>query len=258
MLRIVFLPLLLWAASACAADKAAGTTPPGRWASALREFAALDRSKPPHPGGVVFVGSSSVRLWQDLERQFGSAVVLKRGFGGARLSDCIQYLDQLVVKYRPRLVLLYAGDNDLAEGRSPREVLQHFVAFAERVQQRLPAARLAFISIKPSPARQALLQQARVANRLIESYVRGRPELAYVDVYDVMLNGDGLPRGELFAPDGLHLNADGYAVWRSVLAPLVRRYPGDEADDEQGTDHNAQLGPDGEPIRLVAEHAEGY
>src|SRR5690606_505881 len=123
----------------------------------------------------------------------------------------------------------YAGDNDLADGVTPREVLRRFVAFAERMHQKLPAARLAFVSIKPSPARQELLQQARIANRLIAAYVRGRPELAYVDVFESMLGSDGLPRRELFAPDGLHLNAEGYALWRSALAPLVRRYPGDEA-----------------------------
>jgi lysophospholipase L1-like esterase len=224
----------------------------------MRDFAAMDRVKPPRPGSVVVVGSSSVRLWQGLEGQFGNTVVLKRGFGGARLSDCIEHLEQLVVKYRPRLVLLYAGDNDLAEGTSPREVLGRFTTFAERIQQRLPTVRLAFISIKPSPARQALLQQARVANRLIASYVRGRPRLAYVDVFDAMLGSDGLPRRELFASDGLHMNSDGYALWRSALAPLVRRDPGNETDDEQRSAHYTDLSPDGQLIRLVADQAEDY
>jgi lysophospholipase L1-like esterase len=218
----------------------------------------MDRVKPPRPGAVVFVGSSSVRLWQGLEGQFGSTVVLKRGFGGARLSDCIENLEQLVVKYRPRLVLLYAGDNDLAEGTSPREVLRRFAAFAERIQQRLPAARLAFISIKPSPARQALLQQVRVANQLIESYVRGRPRLAYVDVFGAMLGSDGLPRGELFTADGLHLNAKGYALWRSALAPVLRGEPGDETDDQQRSAYYTELGPEGQVIGAVADHTEGY
>src|SRR5690606_36919356 len=171
------------------------------------------------------VGSSSIRLWHGLENQFGSSVVLKRGFGGARLSDCIEHFEQLVVKYRPRLVLLYAGDNDLADGTPPREVLRRFAVFAEKIRQRLPGARLAFISIKPSPAREQLLQQARIANRLIESYVRGRPGLAYVDVFNAMLGADGLPRRELFAADGLHLNADGYALWRAALAPVLGGHP---------------------------------
>jgi lysophospholipase L1-like esterase len=258
MLRFIVTILLLWTANAGAGERTDGMAPPSRWAHAMRDFATMDRMKPPRPGAVVFVGSSSVRLWNGLEGQFGNTVVLKRGFGGARLSDCIENFEQLVVKYRPRLVLLYAGDNDLADGNPPREVLRRFVAFAERIQQRLPSARLAFISIKPSPARQELLQQARVANRLIASYVRGRPGLAYVDVFDAMLGSDGLPRRELFAPDGLHLNADGYALWRSALAPLVRRDPGDETYDEERSAHYTELGPEGQLIGFIADHAESY
>jgi lysophospholipase L1-like esterase len=258
MLRFGLVTLLLWSAAACADERMGASSASSRWAHAIRDFAAMDRSKPPRPGAVVFVGSSSVRLWHGLEGQFGSTVVVKRGFGGARLSDCVEHLDQLVVKHRPRLVLLYAGDNDLAEGAPPGEVLQRFVAFAERIRERLPKARLVFVSIKPSPARQALLLQVRVANRLIESYVRGRPGLAYVDVFSSMLDSDGLPRRELFAADELHLNADGYALWRAVLAPLFRRYQGDESDDEERSAQHAELGPDGQLTRLVADQAEGY
>ena len=257
-MRLGLAMLLLWAAAAGAGGPATGSSPSGRWERALRDFAAMDRLHPPRAGAVVFVGSSSVRLWQGLEGQFSGTVMLKRGFEGARLSDCIEHLEPLVVQYRPRLVVLYAGDNDLADGNPPREVLRRFVAFAERIQQRLPSARLAFISIKPSPARQELLQQARIANRLIASYVRGRPGLAYVDVFDAMLGSDGLPRRELFAPDGLHLNANGYALWRSALAPLVRRDPGDETHDEERSAYYTELGPEGQLIGFIADHAESY
>ena len=258
MLRFGFVLFLLWTASVCADDGAVGSAPPSRWEKALRDFAAMDQLKPPRHGAVVFVGSSSVRLWSGLEGQFGSTAVLKRGFGGARLSDCIENLEQLVVKYRPRLVVLYAGDNDLADGVAPGEVLRRFVVLAERIRERLPKARLAFVSIKPSPARQQLLLQVRVANRLIESYVQGREGLAYVDVFNAMLDSDGLPRRELFAPDELHLNADGYALWRAVLAPLLGRYQGHETYDEEGAPQQADLGPDGQLTGLVADLAQGY
>lgn len=257
MLRLCLALLLLGTAAAWADQRADNAPRPGRWGQALREFAAADRVKPPRPGAVVVVGSSSIRLWHGLENQFGSSVVLKRGFGGARLSDCIEHFEQLVVKYRPRLVLLYAGDNDLADGTPPREVLRRFAVFAEKIRQRLPGARLAFISIKPSPAREQLLQQARIANRLIESYVRGRPGLAYVDVFNAMLGADGLPRRELFAADGLHLNADGYALWRAALAPVLGGHPGDRGHDGERPGQYAQLGPERQLADLVADHAEG-
>jgi lysophospholipase L1-like esterase len=257
MVRFALALLVLWTTAAHAGEPALAAPASGRWADTFRDFAAMDQAKPPPHGAVVFIGSSSVRLWQNLEGQFGSARVLKRGFGGARLSDCIQHLEQLVVKYEPRLILLYAGDNDLAEGVPPREVLRRFALLTERIQERLPATRLVFISIKPSPARQALLPQVRVANRLIASYVRGRPGLAYVDVFDAMLDDGGLPRSELFGPDGLHLNADGYALWRSILMPLLVKYPGNEADDEQRPAEDPDLGPDRQLLGAVAEHAQG-
>lgn len=249
---------VLWASAASAQDGSAHAEAlrARPWAEAMRQFAALDRARPPDPGAVVFVGSSSIRLWQDLEGQFRNTVVVQRGFGGARLSDCLEHLDQLVIAYRPRMVLLYAGDNDLAEGATPREVFERFVTFAERVRERLSTTRLAFISIKPSPARVALLQQARITNRLIEIYARGRPDLVYIDVYYPMLDSDGLPRGELFAADRLHLNAAGYALWREVLAPHLRRDPGDEIDHAQRAGQHARLGPERKLSHPVADGAE--
>ncbi len=126
------------------------------------------------PEGVLFVGSSSIRLWDALETDFGALpVVIKRGFGGSTLSDCVHYLDRLVVRYRPRTVLVYAGDNDLAEGRTAADVLRQFDAFVHGVHKALPATRIAFISIKPSPARASLLPEIRRANALVEQFAAG-------------------------------------------------------------------------------------
>lgn len=192
------------------------------WEDALAAFAAADLEKTPEPGGVLFVGSSSIRLWDNLESEFADARVIKRGFGGSRLSDCVRLLDRLVIKYRPRTVLLYAGDNDLAEGSTPEEVLQRVKAFAEGVHSRLPGTGVTFISIKPSPARRALIERARAANRLVEAYAAAHPGVDYIDVFTPMLGADGLPRSELFAKDALHLNDRGYALWRTLIRPFVR------------------------------------
>ena len=103
---------------------------------------------------MVFVGSSSIRLWKDLEQQFdASQMIVKRGFGGSRMSDCANYVGRLVVPYKPHLVVVYAGDNDLAEGRSPQEVLASFRRFVAGVRKALPETRIAYLSIKPSPRR---------------------------------------------------------------------------------------------------------
>jgi len=209
-------PAFAWGASL---DAPATTA---MWDAPLAAFAAADDKKAPPPGGVLFVGSSSIRLWDGLETDFAALpVVINRGFGGSRLSDCVHYLDRLVIRYRPRMVLVYAGDNDLAEGRTADDVLRQFEAFVQGVHSALPATRIAFISIKPSPARASLLPEIRHANALIEHFAAGRPDVAYVDVYSPMLAADGRPRSELFRPDALHLNATGYALWKSVISRYV-------------------------------------
>ena len=193
-----------------------------RWEDALAAFAAADLRKTPEPGGVLFVGSSSIRLWDNLESQFEGARVIKRGFGGSRLTDCVRLLDRLVIKYRPRTVLLYAGDNDLAAGATPDEVFRRFVAFVEGVHRDLPDTDIAYISIKPSPSRLALLPQIRETNERIRAYAEAEGKVDFIDVYTPMLDRAGRPRAELFSADALHLNADGYALWRRVIAQYVR------------------------------------
>jgi lysophospholipase L1-like esterase len=213
---LLALPALAWGGS----PEPSGPT--ALWDAPLAAFAAADRLRAPPPGGVLFVGSSSIRLWNDIEADFADLpVVIKRGFGGSKLSDCVHYMDRLVIRYRPRLVLVYAGDNDLAEGQTPAGVLLQFEAFVQGVQSALPETRIAFISIKPSPARASLLPEIRRANALVEQFAAAHPGIAYIDVYTPMLAADGRPRGELFRPDALHLNSNGYALWKSVISHYV-------------------------------------
>ena len=227
MKRFLLAALLALAAPGAWAQAGAAVSPApdptAVWESAFNAFALADRQHAPLPGGVVFVGSSSIRLWNDLEQQFqATPAVIKRGFGGSTLSDCVHYLDRLVIPYRPRLVLVYAGDNDLAEGRTPGEVLQQFQSFAQGVHRALPDTRVAFISVKPSPAREAILPEVRVTNELVRRYTSSEPGLDFIDIFTPMMGADGHPRPELFRADRLHLNRAGYALWRAAISPHVR------------------------------------
>ena len=200
----------------------AAIRPTSRWDTAFASFAADDAAHPHPPGGVLFVGSSSIRMWTDLESRFTAApVVIKRGFGGSQLADCVKHLSRLVLPYRPRTVLVYAGDNDLAAGTPPQEVYRRFVAFVEGVHRELPATHIAYISIKPSPARAHLLGAIRETNGLIRDYAEREDTVDYVDVFTPMLDAEGRPRAELFRADRLHLNGEGYALWQQVIAPHV-------------------------------------
>ncbi len=213
------------AAPAAPAGLAQEALPPAyaRWQSSLDAFAAADRERAPEPGGVLFVGSSTIRLWTDLRQDFRDLpVVINRGFGGSTMADCNGLARRLVVQYRPRHVVVYAGDNDLAEGRSPAQVLESFRAFVAAVRTALPETRISYVSIKPSPLRSALLPQVREANALLAAYVRGVPNSDYIDIFTPMLGADGQPRAELYGPDRLHMNEAGYDLWQGVIAPHLQ------------------------------------
>ena len=195
-----------------------GATLDARWRESLDGFAAIDREHAPASGGIVFVGSSSIRLWNDLEREFGTTGIVKRGFGGSRMSDVDRYVAQLVLPYKPRLVVVYAGDNDIAEGAPPEAVLSSYTDFVRQVHAALPETRIAYLSIKPSPSREALMPASIQANELIERFSKTDPRLDYIDIYPLMLDARGRPRADLFLSDALHLNAAGYAIWKSAIA----------------------------------------
>lgn len=188
----------------------------------IAAFELTDSLDPQPPGGTLFVGSSTIRLWEGLDESFPGIHVIPRGFGGSQLDDVLHYAPRIVIPYRPRLIVLYAGDNDLAAGRSPTEIFRDYQAFIELVWLTLPTARIAFISIKPSGSRWALVGRMRETNAMIRRFAASDPRLLYVDVFNPMLGPDGRPREELFTPDRLHMNERGYALWRGILAPFVQ------------------------------------
>lgn len=188
----------------------------------IARFESSDRVSPAMQDGVVFVGSSSFRLWPNVAADFPGASVINRGFGGSTLADVVTMTPRIVLPYRPRLVVLYAGDNDLAAGRTPVDVLASYEQFVALVRRTLPSTRIAFVSIKPSPSRWALIERMRIANRLVREVIARDTLQRYVDVFTPMLRADGRPRPELFGPDSLHMTPAGYALWRERLSTVVR------------------------------------
>jgi lysophospholipase L1-like esterase len=211
--------LLVCASSAQAQQSPA---PVNKWEEAIRKFEEADRQSPPAKGAVLFIGSSSIQMWKNLAEDFPQVDVVNRGFGGSEIADSTYYVDRIVVPYRPRMIVLYAGDNDLANGNTPQKVFEDYKEFVNRVKAKLPKARIAFISIKPSLARASLMPKMRAVNELIRSYAASDKHLAYIDVFTPMLGQDGKPQPELFGPDGLHMSKQGYSLWRGVIAPYLR------------------------------------
>ncbi|MEW4567615.1 SGNH/GDSL hydrolase family protein [Tautonia sp. JC769] len=198
---------------------------PSRFAGEIEKFERANQDDPPEPGSVLFLGSSSIKLW-DLDAWFPDRGLVNRGFGGSQLSDVIHYADRLVAPVRPRLVFVYAGDNDIAAGKSPDRVLGDFLALVDRVRAASPEAKVVFLAIKPSIARKDDWPSMRRANTLVREACERGDHLAFLDVATPMLTPQGGLRPELYVADGLHLSREGYAIWAETLAPMLTQ-PGD-------------------------------
>jgi lysophospholipase L1-like esterase len=192
-----------------------------RWEKDIAAFEQQDKDNPPPKHAILFVGSSSIRRW-DLAKSFPDLDVINRGFGGSQLADSVHFAPRIVLKHEPRLVVLYAGDNDIAAGKSPEQVADDFDGFVQAVHDKLPKTRILYLSIKPSIKRWQLVDKMRKANSLIEARCKQDDWLRYIDVATPLLGDDGKPRAELFVEDGLHLNDKGYALWASVLKPQLK------------------------------------
>lgn len=215
--RISFGMLLLTVGTVLRADDPAGED---RWAEAMERFEALDAQTPPTPGGVVFVGSSSIRGW-NLDESFPEWNTLNRGFGGSQLADSVRNIDLLVLRHEPRAVVVYAGDNDIWAGKTPEEVADDFRAFEQAVHGALPETELYYIAIKPSVARWSKADPMRTANGLIEAVCKEKPRCEFINIWDSMLGDDGQPRKELLQSDGLHLTPVGYELWTKAVREAI-------------------------------------
>lgn len=192
-----------------------------QWENEIVAFEAADQVAPPPKRAVLFIGSSSIRLWKTLPSDFPEHPVINRGFGGSQVADCVHFADRIVCPYEPRLIVLYAGGNDLNSGKSPEQVFTDFQAFVHMVRERLPTTRIAYVSIAGNPARWAQVEKVKKTNALIEQFTEEQPGVEFINVFPHMLREDGLPRPEIFTDDKLHLNSAGYRLWREIVRPFL-------------------------------------
>ena len=196
------------------------------WLPAIERFEAADREQPPPQGAVLFVGSSSIRLWRSLEQDMAPRAVINRGFGGAGLADVVRYADRIVSSYEPSAVVLYAGENDLAPATSPatpEAIGQMLGDLIAQVRDAGLEAPILFLSIKPSPARWERWEVLARANEIVASMAANDPGLHFVDVASSLVAPTGEPDPTLYAADGLHLNDAGYAAWSTIVRDALDR-----------------------------------
>jgi lysophospholipase L1-like esterase len=188
-----------------------------QWEKDIGAFEARDRTNPPPKGCIVFVGSSSIRMWKGLAADFPGLPVVNRGFGGSQLADSARFAERIITRYEPRQVVIYAGGNDINAGKEPDIVYGDFVALVERIRAKCPGVKIAFISSAPNPARWKQVEKVKRLNALVDDYCRHHRRMSFINVFPLMLGTDGQPKPDIFLPDRLHMNAKGYAIWKEAV-----------------------------------------
>ena len=189
----------------------------------IQDFKRQDSISFPGTGKILFVGSSSFTKWKDVQDYFPGYPIVNRGFGGSSLPDVIRYREDVIFKYKPKQIVIYCGENDLAASDtvSAATVVKRFKELFGLIRGRFKNVPVAFVSLKPSPSRQHLMPKMLVANLTIKNYLRKRKKTAFIDVYYKMLKPDGKPIDDIFIEDKLHMNAKGYAIWQKIIKPYL-------------------------------------
>ncbi len=188
----------------------------GKWEKEVAAFEKAEIRK----GGIVFTGSSTIRLWKSLEKDFADLPVVNRGFGGSQMQDSAELAERIVVPQEPRMVVLFAGTNDIAAGKSPEDVARSFEAWLSKMKEKLPKTELCFLEITSSPSRWEQREKVVAANQLIRPICE-KAGVKFIAIREKFFGADGTPREELFAADRLHLNADGYKILADTVRPFL-------------------------------------
>jgi len=194
-----------------------------QWDAEIAKLEAKNTTRPDLIGGVVFTGSSSIKNWKTLTKDFNGIPVINMGFGGSELADAVYYIDRLALQYKPRVVVVYSGENDINAGVPVRRVLEDLKQFIALVQKNDPTTRIIVISLKPSPSREKHLGKVREYNRLASDYTNELRNVEFADVFTPMLTSEGKFRDELYVSDRLHMTPAGYAIWTDILYPMVKK-----------------------------------
>ncbi|MGN6194775.1 MAG: GDSL-type esterase/lipase family protein [Ginsengibacter sp.] len=191
--------------------------------SEIQQFKKQDSIHFPPKHAILFLGSSSFRKWEDVQKYFPGYTIINRGFGGSTIPDAIYYADEIVFPYKPTQVVIYEGDNDLASSDkiTADSVLNRFKRLFSLIRKKLPNTNIAFVSIKPSLSREKLMPEMEKANSLIKNFLKNKKNAAFIDVFHAMLNEDGTPKKDIFIEDGLHMNAKGYHIWQKIIQPYL-------------------------------------
>ncbi len=191
--------------------------------SEIKAFRKADSISKPPKNAILLIGSSSFTKWKDVQEYFPEHTMLNRGFGGSSLTDVIYYANDVVLKYQPKQILIYCGENDIAGSSTVNAdtVFERFKILYGMIRSKFKKVPIAYISMKPSPSREKYLETMQKGNELIKSFMEKQKKAAYIDVYHSMYDADGKILTNIFLSDKLHMNAAGYKIWQGIIAPYL-------------------------------------
>lgn len=220
---LIFLALSLALCSpSFSQTKSAPKDPFQKWEAEIKQFEMADRTNPPPAAPLLFIGSSSVRMWKTVATDFPEHKVINRGFGGSQIFEINHFFDRIVKPYQPRTIVFYAGDNDLMH-KTPEEMAGDFKTFANLTHSTFPKTHILFLSVKPSVARWKNKGNIVTANRLVKEFAATTDYIHYIDIFTPMLDAKGEPRPELYLKDGLHMQRAGYEIWVGAVKPVLNQ-----------------------------------
>ena len=190
----------------------------------VQHFKTLNKEQPPQKGTILFLGSSSFTMWQDVNDYFPSKNIVNRAFGGSSLLDLNFYSEELLKPYQPRQIVIYCGENDFAGNPKlkPSKALNRFKHFYRDIRKYYPNINVSYVSIKMSPSRENLWPKFVATNHLIKNFLAKQPNTSYIDITKAMEDGSGNVRRDIFLEDMLHMKPDGYRLWAKEIAPYLK------------------------------------
>jgi len=217
--RVLLFSLLLLAFAGVRAQQTAQNAP---FYADIQAFKAKDAAQMPPAHAILFIGSSSFTKWTDVQSYFPGFTIINRAFGGSKLPDVTRYVDDIVTPYQPKEVVIYCGENDIAEDSVDSKVVaDRFKDLFNAIRSRVPGVPIIFVSMKPSPSRVYFRHLIQQGNQIIKNFLYTQKDVGYVNVFDLMLDPSGNYRPELFGSDQLHMVAEGYAIWAKAITPYL-------------------------------------
>jgi len=205
-----------------AQNKQPAQSGPNQWEKDIQSFEGWDSKNSFPSNGVLFIGSSSIRLWPT-RKCFSEFEVINRGFGGSQISDVNFFAHRIALPYKPKVIVFYAGDNDIAAKKRPQRVFNDFQAFVRLVHKSLPKTHIIFISIKPSLSRWSFWSLMKETNLMVKDFSEKDERLTFVDISPLLLGPDDKPNTRFYTDDNLHLNSKGYKTWTKLLRPIIEK-----------------------------------